>query len=334
MVFGREKNLRLGEGSFPTPEDFFLGPGNRTKYVYDPYGAVTVYSATWTSPSAPVADGVLYCGYFLDAETGLYDVRYREYVTSVSTWAQRDPLEADKNLYRYCSSAPIETVDPTGCAAWTQELVSKPNFFGPNQYEETKDGTFVSRVGYEMVVKMTLPTTTVQKGAQTWQTSDVVAVMLAVTAGIPKWTPARQHKLDVKDLDAGRAKIEGTDTISLKIPSDGVCIAFLGEVVSRKLGFRPFEGGKFTQDALPPGLNYLATDEQWATAAKMGDPILASQITFGYVNWDTFRDLPKDEQAKVLKLYGAGADPTIGGSEWELTYSGFGRWSAFETNHL
>ena len=34
MVFGREKKFRLGGTSFPTLEDFFLGPGSRTKYGY------------------------------------------------------------------------------------------------------------------------------------------------------------------------------------------------------------------------------------------------------------------------------------------------------------
>ena len=34
IVFGREKKFRLGGTSFPTLEDFFLGPGSRTKYGY------------------------------------------------------------------------------------------------------------------------------------------------------------------------------------------------------------------------------------------------------------------------------------------------------------
>ena len=37
-VFGREKNLRLGEGSFQTHEDSFLWLGSRTKYSYDSQG--------------------------------------------------------------------------------------------------------------------------------------------------------------------------------------------------------------------------------------------------------------------------------------------------------
>jgi RHS repeat-associated protein len=48
MVFGREKNLRLGEGSFQTHEDSFLWLGSRTKYGYDVRGnenEITSYSA-------------------------------------------------------------------------------------------------------------------------------------------------------------------------------------------------------------------------------------------------------------------------------------------------
>ena len=40
IVFGREKKFRLGGTSFPTLEDFFLGPGSRTKYGYDADGNV------------------------------------------------------------------------------------------------------------------------------------------------------------------------------------------------------------------------------------------------------------------------------------------------------
>jgi RHS repeat-associated protein len=107
----------LSDANFNTTAVVDAGTGDvMARYVYDPYGKVTVYSATWTSPAAPVADGVLYCGYFLDAETGLYSVRHREYVTSVSTWAQRDPLgyDGDINLYRYTHNLPTHSTDPFG----------------------------------------------------------------------------------------------------------------------------------------------------------------------------------------------------------------------------
>jgi len=52
------------------------------RYVYTAYGTATVYSPTWTNPSAPASDGPLYCGYFFDAESGLYHVRNRYYSSS------------------------------------------------------------------------------------------------------------------------------------------------------------------------------------------------------------------------------------------------------------
>jgi RHS repeat-associated protein len=107
----------LSDANFNTTAVVDAGTGDvMARYVYDPYGKVTVYSSTWTSPSAPVADGVLYCGYFLDAESGFDNVRHREYVTSVSAWAQRDPigyLDVD-NLYVYVSSRPVDRIDPSG----------------------------------------------------------------------------------------------------------------------------------------------------------------------------------------------------------------------------
>ena len=45
IVFGREKKFRLGGTSFPSPEDFFLGPGSRTKYQYDTAGRMVTQTA-------------------------------------------------------------------------------------------------------------------------------------------------------------------------------------------------------------------------------------------------------------------------------------------------
>jgi len=49
------------------------------RYVYNPYGEVTIYDDDWSDTrSASAYDNpVLYCGYYHDSETGLYHVRYR-----------------------------------------------------------------------------------------------------------------------------------------------------------------------------------------------------------------------------------------------------------------
>ncbi|MCE5267513.1 MAG: RHS repeat-associated core domain-containing protein, partial [Planctomycetaceae bacterium] len=92
------------------------------RYVYTAYGTPAVYSATWTSPAAPTTDGPLYCGYFFDAETGLYQVRNRYYDDGLSTFVSRDPIGHDVgywNLYLYAACSPLSRVDPAGLF-WTR----------------------------------------------------------------------------------------------------------------------------------------------------------------------------------------------------------------------
>jgi RHS repeat-associated protein len=87
------------------------------RYVYNAYGKATVYSPTWTNPAAPTTDGPLYCGYFFDAESNLYQVRNRYYDSGLSTFISRDPIgyaAGDFNLYRYCGNDPTRAVDPLG----------------------------------------------------------------------------------------------------------------------------------------------------------------------------------------------------------------------------
>ena len=88
------------------------------RYVYAPYGGVTVCTADFTpTTAAPTTDGPLYAGYWFDAETGNLNVRYRIYNLVTYAWAQRDPLgyaAGDANLYRYCGNMPTSAVDPSG----------------------------------------------------------------------------------------------------------------------------------------------------------------------------------------------------------------------------
>jgi len=109
------------------------------RYVYAPYGKVTFLDGDWApTVVSGQADGtasaysntVLYCGYWLDAETGNYHVRARDLVTSMSVWAGRDPKEIDPNLYRYCRNRPLNFVDPFGLAD------IQVNYYDvPGQYE-------------------------------------------------------------------------------------------------------------------------------------------------------------------------------------------------------
>jgi len=89
------------------------------RYVYDPYGRVTVYSDDWSTTvdwDDSKKNPVRYCGYFFDNETGLYCVRYRFYVPPLGRWLGRDPIGYGDgmSLYEYVKSRPSNIIDPDG----------------------------------------------------------------------------------------------------------------------------------------------------------------------------------------------------------------------------
>ncbi len=63
------------------------------RYVYDPYGKVTIYDATWsnTRSASSCANCVLFGGMSLDPLTGLYGDRARWYHPGIGTFISRSP---------------------------------------------------------------------------------------------------------------------------------------------------------------------------------------------------------------------------------------------------
>jgi len=64
------------------------------RYADDPYGAVTIYDATWsnTRGTSRYGNTVLFAGYWRDSATGLYHVRNRTYHANLGRWVQRNPV--------------------------------------------------------------------------------------------------------------------------------------------------------------------------------------------------------------------------------------------------
>ena len=94
------------------------------RYVYDPYGAVTVLNpdgtvrGDGTAASSSYGWAYLHQGLRLDATTGVYDDRNRVYVVSFARFAQEDPagyINGANIFQAYCDN-PIRYLDPLGTA--------------------------------------------------------------------------------------------------------------------------------------------------------------------------------------------------------------------------
>ena len=127
------------------------------RYHYDPYGRATVHDASWTERSASAYDDpVQYCGYWLDAETGLHHVRNRYYHSTLGSWTSRDPLGYvdGANLYEYVGGEPIGMVDPWGLrrqASWREgwsslgrHISSRERTIGERRWERLLEGAGAS----------------------------------------------------------------------------------------------------------------------------------------------------------------------------------------------
>ena len=90
------------------------------RYLYDPYGSVTVCDAAYMSRpgnASSYAWKYLFQGNRIDTTTGWYGVRNRDYIPGEGRWAERDPLiyaAGDMNLYRFVGNGPTYAVDISG----------------------------------------------------------------------------------------------------------------------------------------------------------------------------------------------------------------------------
>src|SRR5262249_37911476 len=92
------------------------------RYVYDPYGAVTVLAPDWAARAASAYGWVyLHQGGRYDTTSGLYDFRNRDYSATLGRWLQQDPIGyagGSPNLYRYERNDPVGVLDPNGLKGW------------------------------------------------------------------------------------------------------------------------------------------------------------------------------------------------------------------------
>jgi len=102
------------------------------RYLYSPYGEVTILDADFTPDAGGVSDyanTTLYTGRELDAATGLYFYRARYYHMGLGRFTIRDPIgyEAKSlNLYQYVFNSPTNGTDPLGLQQWQYVPIKIP----------------------------------------------------------------------------------------------------------------------------------------------------------------------------------------------------------------
>ena len=113
-----ERIYYLGDANFNVTTLVNTGGDALERYVYSPYGVLTIYDATWASlrSTSSYANAYTYTGRQLDAETGLYYYRARLMHAQLGRFCSRDPIwyRAGVNLIEYVWNAPINRVDPEG----------------------------------------------------------------------------------------------------------------------------------------------------------------------------------------------------------------------------
>jgi len=86
------------------------------RFVYDPYGNMTVLSAAWTPQSDLFDTQIGFQGMWLDQASGLYHTANRDYSAALGRWVEVDPAGYvnGPNGFQFTSDAPAAALDPSG----------------------------------------------------------------------------------------------------------------------------------------------------------------------------------------------------------------------------
>ena len=109
------------------------------RYVYSPYGGVTIYNSTWTTvrSSSSYDMRVLYQGMRYDPTVGLYNADERVYSPTMQVWLQMDPIGFAGGTFvqtQFVGDNPVNRTDPMGLQ--NRDLRGVPG--GANAFVMTK----------------------------------------------------------------------------------------------------------------------------------------------------------------------------------------------------
>jgi len=128
-----ERIYYLGDANFNVTTLVDTGGDAVERYIYNPYGVLTVYDATWANIRSDSSYDIeyTYTDRRLDLETGLYYCRHRVYHSQLGRFASRDPLEVDDSPYRYVGNSPTNATDPSGLWRFVPGMGTLSGSFGP-----------------------------------------------------------------------------------------------------------------------------------------------------------------------------------------------------------
>ena len=86
------------------------------RFVYDPYGSVTVLSSSWTTRGDGYSWVYLFQGLRYDPNTKLYNARTRDYSPTLGVWLEPDTIGYGDgmNVYQMEQDGPASATDPAG----------------------------------------------------------------------------------------------------------------------------------------------------------------------------------------------------------------------------
>mgnify|MGYP000858361248 CR=1 FL=1 len=123
-----ERIYYLGDANFNITTLISTAGDAVERYVYSPYGVLTIYDATWANvrSASSYANAYTYTGRQLDTETGLYYYRARVYAAQLGRFASRDPVGYVDGPVLYAAYFAVRGLcDPTGLSCrieWEADL--------------------------------------------------------------------------------------------------------------------------------------------------------------------------------------------------------------------
>ena len=116
----------------------------KERFVYDPYGTLTVLTSAWAITNDTYNWQYLFQGGRYDSTTGLYTFQRREYDSLLGRWMQPDPwgYVDGGNQYQFLGSATVVNVDPSGL--FRSDVHRKITEEAAHSWEDASGRTFKS----------------------------------------------------------------------------------------------------------------------------------------------------------------------------------------------